>query len=63
MDHFKGISESERYNNDLLNEMRKQTVLLEHIAQMLQQQQVEPRQDENQGKRPYTRRKKYDHDR
>lgn len=36
MDHFKGINDQERYNNDLLNEMRKQTALLEQIAQLLQ---------------------------
>lgn len=35
MDHFKGINEQERFNNDLLNETRKQTELLEQIAQLL----------------------------
>lgn len=37
MDHFKGINDQERFNNDLLNESRKQTQLLEQIAQLLKQ--------------------------
>jgi hypothetical protein len=40
MDHFKGINETERYNNDLLNETRRTNVLLEQIAQLLQQKEV-----------------------
>lgn len=52
MDHFKGINHIERYNNDVLNEVRKQTALLEQIAQLLQQNA--PKQE----KRPYTRRDK-----
>lgn len=31
MDHFKGISETERYNNDLLNEIRKLNLNLEKV--------------------------------
>lgn len=34
--HFpKEVNPMERYNNDLLNEIRKQTKLLEQIAQLL----------------------------
>lgn len=36
MDHFKGINERERYDNDLLNQIRKQNEWLEQIAQLLQ---------------------------
>lgn len=38
MEHFKGISEQERFNNELMEQTRKQTELLEQIAQLLQQQ-------------------------
>lgn len=31
MDHYKGINENERYNNDLLNEIRKTNQLLERL--------------------------------
>lgn len=31
MDHFKGINETERYNNDLLNEIRKLNLNFEKV--------------------------------
>lgn len=31
MDHFKGTNETERFNNELLNEIRKTNQLLEQI--------------------------------
>ena len=37
IDHFKGVNETERYNNDLLNEVRKTNQLLEQLAQLLKQ--------------------------
>jgi hypothetical protein len=36
MDHFKGTNESERFNNDLLNETRRMNTLLEQLVQLLQ---------------------------
>lgn len=52
MDYFKGINETERYNNELLNEIRKTNLLLEQIAQLLQPNiEIKPE------KRPYQRRK------
>lgn len=38
MDHFKGINETERFNNEIMQHTRRQTELLEQIAQLLQQQ-------------------------
>ncbi len=35
MDHFQGVTPEERWKNDLLNEERRQTLLLEQIAQLL----------------------------
>lgn len=49
MDHFKGVNETERYNNEIMQQARKQTELLEQIAQLLQ------RLESNKDKRPYTR--------
>lgn len=34
MDHYSGITPNERYNNDVLAEMRKQTALLEQLVRM-----------------------------
>lgn len=39
MEHFKGINDQERYNNELMSHTRKQTELLEQIAQLLKLQQ------------------------
>lgn len=36
MNHFQGINESERYNNDLLDEIRRSNLLLEQLVQLLQ---------------------------
>lgn len=36
MDHFKGINETERFNNELMQHTRRQVELLEQIAQLLQ---------------------------
>lgn len=47
MDHFKGVNETERYNNELMQHTRRQTELLEQIAQLLQpkvEQKQEPKQ-------------------
>lgn len=57
MDHYKGISPKERYDNDLLNELRKNNQLLEQIAQLLQPQVELKEASGMQTKRPYTRRK------
>lgn len=35
MSHFQGVTPEERWKNDLLNEQRQQTQLLEQIAQLL----------------------------
>ena len=35
MDHFQGVTPEERWKNELLNEERRQTLLLEQIAQLL----------------------------
>jgi hypothetical protein len=35
MDHFQGVTPEERWKNDQLNELRRQTLLLEQIAQLL----------------------------
>lgn len=43
MEHFKGINDQERFNNDLLNEARKQTKLLEQIAQLLKHVKTDQR--------------------
>ena len=40
MDHFDGSSASERFNNELMYHARKQTELLEQIAQLLKQDTV-----------------------
>lgn len=58
MDHYKGISPKERYDNDLLNELRKNNQLLEQIAQLLQPkvEPLESNRTEGQ-KRNYQRRK------
>jgi hypothetical protein len=37
MYHFKGINETERFNNEIMHHARKQTELLEQIAQLLNQ--------------------------
>jgi hypothetical protein len=37
MDHFPGISPRERYDNDLLNEMRQIRLMLERNAQAVEQ--------------------------
>lgn len=42
MEHFKGISENERYNNDVLNEMRKTNQLLERLISLIQTEVKEP---------------------
>jgi hypothetical protein len=36
MDHFKGTNETERFNNDLLNETRRMNTLLEQLVQLFQ---------------------------
>lgn len=36
MDHFKGVNETERFNNDLLNELRQIRQLLERNAQAIE---------------------------
>lgn len=36
MDHFKGLNNQERYSNELMSHTRRQTELLEQIAQLLQ---------------------------
>jgi hypothetical protein len=36
MNHFKGTNETERYNNDLLNETRRMNTLLEQLVQLFQ---------------------------
>jgi hypothetical protein len=56
MDHFKGTNETERYNNDLLQQIRKQNELLEQIAQLLQPKE-QPQAVVEQKKRDYQRRK------
>lgn len=35
MDHFQGVTPEERWKNDMLNEQWKQTLILEQIAQLL----------------------------
>lgn len=56
MDHFAGRNENERYNNDLLNEIRRTNVLLEQLAQLLQPKEtIELKPAET--KRNYQRRK------
>lgn len=35
MDHFKGINDTERYNNDVLRELRRTNELLEQLALLL----------------------------
>lgn len=35
MDHFQGVTPEERWKNEMLNEQRQQTLLLEQIAQLL----------------------------
>jgi hypothetical protein len=57
MDHFKGVNETERYNNDLLQQIRKQNELLEQIAQLLQPKVEQPQAVIEQKKRDYQRRK------
>jgi hypothetical protein len=52
MNHYKGINETERYNNEMMDHMRKQTVLLEQIAQLLQHK------EKPEGKKTNTRRDK-----
>lgn len=36
MEHFKGINPQERYDNELLSELKKVNANLEQIAQLLQ---------------------------
>lgn len=50
MDHYQGITPKERYDNELLNEIRKTNELLEnltkmigHHAQMSDSHEVKPR--------------------
>lgn len=40
MEHFPGITPQERYQNDLLNEMRQIRVLLERNAQAVEQPKI-----------------------
>ena len=50
MEHFNGVSEMERHNNELMYHARKQTELLEQIAQLLKQDtviQVSPEKPKN----------------
>ncbi len=54
MEHFKGNTPIERYQNDMLNEQRKTRQLLEQIAQLLQTKQTSQTEE----KRPYQRRQK-----
>lgn len=42
MDHYKGISENERYNNDLLNEIRKTNQLLERLILPIKTEVTKP---------------------
>jgi hypothetical protein len=49
MDHFKGTNETERYNNDLLNETRRTNELLEQIAQLLKTKENNSTQSRNTG--------------
>lgn len=36
MEHFEGVNNQERYNNDLLNEIRKTNQLLERLISPIQ---------------------------
>lgn len=38
MDHYKGVNDNERYNNEMMQLQRRQVELLEQIAQLLQRQ-------------------------
>lgn len=38
MDHYKGVNDNERYNNEMIQLQRRQVELLEQIAQLLQLQ-------------------------
>lgn len=40
--HFMGVNETERFNNDLLNETRKTNELLEQLVQLLKKDTVQP---------------------
>lgn len=48
MNHYEGVNKNERYNNDLLNELRKINQNLEQLAQLLKPKNDTP-------KRPYTK--------
>lgn len=54
MDHFKGINDTERYQNELLREIKRGNELLERIAQALQPSSLN---DAEKTKRTYQRRK------
>jgi len=42
MDHFQGVNAQERFNNDLLNELREIRRLLERNAQAVEQPESKP---------------------
>jgi hypothetical protein len=41
MDHFQGVNGQERFNNELLSELRQIRKLLEHNAQVVEQPKEE----------------------
>lgn len=41
MDHFQGVNSQERFNNEMLNELRQIRMLLERNAQAVEQTSVE----------------------
>lgn len=43
MEHFKGVNETERYNNDLLNEIRKTNQLLERLISPIKPVEKKPK--------------------
>lgn len=55
MDHFKGVNETERYNNDLLNEIRKTNQLLERL--ILPIKPIMPTEKKPTGKKTQKRKK------
>lgn len=57
MDHYKGISENERYNNDLLNEIRKTNQLLERLILPIKTEVTKPTVKKTVVKKPKTRKK------
>lgn len=56
MNHFKGVNETERFNNDMLNELRQIRQLLERNAQALESaNKEETRYDTTSGRQRATR--------